>query len=104
MPFGKYRNRPLRDIPADYLQWVLHEAEAAKEWLKDAIREELERRSGRHAQAQPQGTNGMALREVVKRWFAGLARDYHPDRIGGDGREMKVLNNAHERLRKLVGM
>jgi hypothetical protein len=42
------------------------------------------------------------LHELVKVWFAGLAFDFHPDRYGGDGREMKVLNEAHERLRKLL--
>jgi hypothetical protein len=32
-----------------------------------------------------------------------LARDYHPDRTHDDGKVMAALNDAHERLRSLVG-
>jgi hypothetical protein len=101
MPFGKYRGHRLSEIPADYFLWVLNEASAAKPWLREAIEEELNRRDDPGAGAYEAPAD---LRGTIKTWFAGLARDYHPDRIGGDGREMKALNEAHERLRKLVGI
>jgi hypothetical protein len=41
-------------------------------------------------------------RAVYRQWFAGLARDYHPDRTLDDGKAMKVVNDAAERLRKLL--
>jgi hypothetical protein len=50
------------------------------------------------------GPNPPDLRGVFKKVFAGLARDYHPDRIGGDGREMQVVNEVQERLRKRLGI
>jgi hypothetical protein len=41
-------------------------------------------------------------RTIYRQWFAGLARDYHPDRTLDDGKAMAVINDAAERLRKLV--
>jgi hypothetical protein len=41
-------------------------------------------------------------RTVYRQWFAGLARDYHPDRTLDDGKGMKVINDAAERLRNLL--
>jgi ParB-like chromosome segregation protein Spo0J len=40
---------------------------------------------------------------VVQRWYRDLCRRYHPDR-GGSHLEMKVVNEAHESLKKLVGV
>lgn len=115
MPFGKHRGLPLEDIPGDYLSWVLRCAEAADDWLKARIREELDRRSGRsHAQDGSESTNGHAeargppcdlkavLSGLAKRWFAQLARQYHPDRALDDGKAMSVVNNAREVLDELI--
>jgi curved DNA-binding protein CbpA len=41
------------------------------------------------------------LRGLMKRWFAELSLRYHPDR-GGTDAEMRVVNDAYERLRKLL--
>jgi hypothetical protein len=102
MPWGKFKGLPLTEIEGGYLQWALYDASAAQPWLKAAIREELARRE--QEETTPQSHAVLDLRSVVKTWFAGLARDYHPDRRGGDGREMKLLNEAHERLKKLAGI
>jgi curved DNA-binding protein CbpA len=40
---------------------------------------------------------------VLKRWYAGLAWHYHPDR-GGTNEQMKVVNEAYDRLRQMVGV
>jgi hypothetical protein len=115
MPFGKHRGQPLENIPSDYLSWVLRKAEAADEWLKARIREEMDRRSGRGgAQAHAGAANGSAeargppgdleavLKAVAKRWFAQCARKYHPDRSLDNGAAMSVINNANELLVQII--
>jgi hypothetical protein len=37
---------------------------------------------------------------ILKRWFAQLAQDFHPDKTGDDGKVMAVLNEAYDRLRR----
>jgi hypothetical protein len=41
-------------------------------------------------------------RPIFRQWFAGLARDYHPDRTLDDGKAMKIVNDAADRLRHLL--
>jgi uncharacterized protein (DUF3820 family) len=40
MPFGKYKNRELEDIPTDYLRW-LRDKVSLRDELADAIDAEL---------------------------------------------------------------
>jgi hypothetical protein len=48
------------------------------------------------------GSNG-SLNGVLARWFREMSMRYHPDRCSSsDGREMQVVNAAHELLRRLV--
>jgi hypothetical protein len=63
-------------------------------------------RQERRAPPGSAAPNGAApdLRDRIKSWFAGLARDYHPDRTHDDGKVMAALNDAYERLRKLLGI
>ena len=37
MPFGKYKNKMLMDIPEDYLLWVLQNCRSVKPDLRNAI-------------------------------------------------------------------
>lgn len=38
-PFGRYRGKPLNEIPHDYLRWVLRntDVETRRPWLYEAI-------------------------------------------------------------------
>jgi hypothetical protein len=94
---------------------VLREAEAADDWLKARIRDELDRRSGRQsAQDRSGATNGHAeapgptqrvetvLRAVVKLWFALAARQFHPDRTADDVKAMAVVNAVRELLDRVI--
>jgi hypothetical protein len=38
---------------------------------------------------------------IVRQWYRGLCRDFHPDR-GGDTKIMQALNEAHRRLQDLL--
>jgi hypothetical protein len=58
-----------------------------------AIQNQENRRPARHRRAAG----------VIKPWFAGLAMRFHPDR-GGSHAAMVALNEAHDRLRELVGL
>jgi hypothetical protein len=42
MTFGKYRDRRLRDVPPEYLMWVLDTCRNADPYLRTAIRRFLE--------------------------------------------------------------
>jgi hypothetical protein len=104
MPWGQHKGRALANIETSYLLWVLYEASAAKEWLKAAIREELERRESAGGTHRGKAGPVANLKEFVTRWYRKMALRFHPDRLGGDGREMKAINAAAERLRELLGV
>lgn len=38
MTFGKHKGKCLKDIPNDYLIWVMESAERCSEYIKDSIR------------------------------------------------------------------
>jgi hypothetical protein len=104
MPFGKYRGRFLSDVPSDYLAWVLRECRAASPWLIAAVREELESRvhTYEHDRNGSDGDAADGLDEgKIRTWWRGLVRDFHPDR-GGSVEAMQALNEAHERLKKVL--
>jgi hypothetical protein len=106
MPWGKYRGVPLDEIEDDsYLAWVAYKAEAASPFLKSEVEAELERRAAARRSQQKDGREDAAddVRGRIKSWFAELARDYHPDRTGDNGKVMAALNDAYDRLRKAFG-
>jgi hypothetical protein len=106
MPFGKYEGERLEDIPLDYLAWVLEHLTKIDPVLRRQIRQVLrqaqEDEEPEPPRAQPQPGPPVQWPEVIRTWYHGLARDYHPDR-GGSVQAMQVFNEAHDRLLKLVG-
>jgi hypothetical protein len=108
MPFGKYRGWPLCEVPTSYLAWVLRECSNIHQELREAIEEDLESRKVRTAYGTRQPREGSAgppadWDAIVRRWYRELALVHHPDR-GGSVTAMQIVNDAHERLRKLVGV
>jgi uncharacterized protein (DUF3820 family) len=108
MPWGKHEGKRLEDVPLSYLRWVLRQCDAIPLGLRRAIRDVV-------LEAEDSGTDVRGSREadsagppvnwpgVLRDWYRGLAMDYHPDR-GGSVEVMKAINEAHDRLRKLVGI
>lgn len=39
MPFGKYRGKPMQDVPVSYLHWLYHDSEDGKREATDAVRQ-----------------------------------------------------------------
>lgn len=103
MPFGKHRGKELRDIPDDYLLWVLGNIE----YLNPVLRREIERRLGiledRPAGHHPGHLDPIRARvnDAVNRCRRRLAAGLHPDR-GGDTRLMQLANEAIDELAAAV--
>jgi hypothetical protein len=101
MPFGKYRGRLLSDFPESYLRRVLANRANANPYLLDVIARELRRRH--HANCESDAsTPPVAWNDIISRWYRELSRRWHPDR-GGSKEAMQAINDAHERLRRMVG-
>lgn len=100
IPFGKYQDTLLEDIPTSYLQWVLRkEAGSWCEGLHDDVREELLRRgvtpassekkpeppprseSPRPPPASPRarGVTRDGVGQVIAAGRRALAAKFHPD-------------------------
>ncbi len=98
MPWGKHKGKPLTDVPSDYLQWVIAEADNASSWLKQQIKQELSRRCS----PPPRQASNTALSvDQIDDWFRRLARKYHPD-VGGDNEIMKALQDGYEELKRMI--
>jgi hypothetical protein len=101
MPFGRHRGKLLRDVPTAYLAWMLRTCDLDPLLKRDAQVELESRRTTAHTPwpNKPPPTDWSA---VITKWYRGLIMDYHPDR-GGSHEAMVAINDAAERLRKLVG-
>ncbi len=111
MNFGKHRGTAVEDVPTQYLQWCLRECECLDSWLREAIRQELRERVARVRERQqdcrqqpgPRSAPPADWSGLIQRWYRSLVMDYHPDR-SGDTKVMQALNDAHDRLKRLVGV
>ena len=94
MPWGKYRDRILSDIPGSYLFWVLEECDSADATLKYEIRQELARRLPQ----QPQVVIQQSVdRATILDWCKRAAIACHPDH-GGSVKAMKLVNELRSML------
>jgi hypothetical protein len=89
----------LDQIPVSYLAWVLENCSNASPVLRLAIWKVLDSCPDDGPAARPEAPANWA--EVVTQWYRQMALRYHPDR-GGTDAEMKVVNDAYERLQKLL--
>jgi hypothetical protein len=106
MPFGKHAGKELAEVPTAYLLWILRARRHLDPALKLAIWRVLEDRGC----SQPAAGDlphrvppPIDWAWVIRQWYRGLVLDFHPDR-GGSHAAMQAINEAHERLRKLVGL
>jgi hypothetical protein len=52
---------------------------------------------------EPRPSAALDWSAVIRQWYRGLVLEYHPDRAGSH-EAMQVINEAHQRLCKLVGL
>lgn len=123
MPFGKWRDHELADVPSDYLRWLLDADIIRTDDLLEAVEEELQGRSARRKRAQyshgytappppppppppPVGKVQLyvsrdmlqLLAELVESGFRQLALKRHPDH-GGTNDAMRELSELRDSLR-----
>jgi hypothetical protein len=98
MPWGKYRGKPLAEIPESYLRWVLEEASASGPTLREAIRFELDLPSESDLDTQRLADS---VRGVVRDVYRQMAIRFHPDR-GGSTQAMSAINHMHDRLQEAL--
>jgi hypothetical protein len=103
MPFGKYRGVPLRDIPLEYLGWLL--TIDLRPALEESVRSEIERRTVRYeapsyiyARCLPKGVRVSDVLALIDAGRRSLAKRHHPDVAGGDTETMQTINRAADFL------
>src|SRR3954465_3367958 len=109
MPFGKYRNSELGEIPGSYLGWLLDEDVPRSAHLRQAIIDELDRRAyrKRHHSAPPPPPNTFSVpaqyrpvvEEIIHAGYRSASKKAHPD-LGGTGEKFRLLHDAFQWLNK----
>jgi hypothetical protein len=97
MPFGKYRDRPLAEVPKSYLQWLVSTATNLSPDLRAAIQDVLEPPVLRYPPPDPE-----TVTLIVNAGVRALAREHHPD-VGGDLAVMTRINSAAQWLKSRYG-
>jgi hypothetical protein len=103
MPFGRYRNRELWELPLSYLEWLT--TIELEPMLRHSVETELRRRGQHHYQPRPETTpdHRLPLGPILTSWFAEMSIRFHPDR-GGSNEAMAALNVAYARRRLMLGI
>jgi Family of unknown function (DUF6009)/Putative quorum-sensing-regulated virulence factor len=91
VPFGKYKGRPMSEVPTDYLHWNV---EAQQQQLKSFL-DEIEHRESLEV------TKISWAEQIIQSGYRTLTLKHHPDRRGNNG-DMRELNGSHEALLKLL--
>ncbi len=108
MPFGKYRDENLEEIPTSYLLWLRDNVEL-KAWLDRAVRRELRSRDAdgprdgyEHEETRRTDPPPLPdMRGLVSRWHRHLSNQFHTD-AGGDGRAMQAINAGRDALLEML--
>lgn len=102
MPFGKYKNCFLFELPDDYLDWLRFEIDL-REPLRSAIhREYYERFEAAERSHREEKALTMIDSAAIKKIYRTLAQQYHPDRIGGNGDVMTGINIFYDELKQQI--
>src|SRR6185436_14020131 len=91
MPYGKYKDWDVSDVPREYLEW-LH-TKTSEDSLR--LKAELDRR------AAIEESRGTWIDQIIKAGYRALASKHHPD-VGGTDADMKEINASNEKLKQMV--
>jgi hypothetical protein len=105
MSFGMYRGQKIEDLPTGYLVWVVENCHRINPKLRKALLAELQQRAVDEMQGAPPRPESSCvvanLQDVIASWYRDLCLRWHPDR-GGTTESMQAINDAHDRLRRLL--
>jgi Putative quorum-sensing-regulated virulence factor len=102
MPFGKYKNRDLQEVPESYLRWYLRSSRALIDEIESELGEGPTDRDRGHGSSVPPGLLSIT-KELLEAGYRSLSRKTHPDLNNGVGHEkMCELNKAIEQLREVL--
>jgi hypothetical protein len=79
LPFGRYRGRPLTELPSDYVEWALA-LDYVREPLKSRLRAEAQRR-GLYQQSRL-SLHARTAEALITAGIHALAQHHHPDVAG----------------------
>jgi hypothetical protein len=86
--FGKYKDTDLRDVPEEYLQWLINSSlENVNNYQAELARREM-----------VEEADASWTERIIKIGYRELAKRHHPDGGGSDA-DMQQLNNAYENLK-----
>ncbi len=104
MPFGKYKGLSLRELPDDYLFWLL-ELPTLSPPLRHALEQEEDRRQPAAASAGPSmrltPSTRLMAEELLTAGYRSLSKKYHPD-CGGSTASMQNLNALLAMLKRAL--
>jgi hypothetical protein len=96
MPFGKHKGQDLRDIPQDYLCWILDNIQDLRPTLRAEITRVLDLTPAQSAPTPPTSR----FRDVVRSWYRHASMRHHPDHHKGSNERQLVVNECYEALMK----
>lgn len=92
LTFGKYSGMDLKDVPRDYVEWLINNQQSKIKEFTD----EIARRDA------VEGANADLTEQIAKAGFRKLSEQMHPDH-GGSTEKMVTLNAAYEQLKMAIG-
>ena len=112
LPFGKYKDYEIEDVPSDYLEWLLEHDVLKSRYLREEAERVLDEREGGGWYAkQPPHTDNSAgtaisvpvarrklFAELIECGFRALSLKKHPDH-GGSNEAMRELVELRDALR-----
>jgi hypothetical protein len=98
MSFGRYRGKPLDQVPTNYLRWVLDNAHSASPALRRQIKAILEPAP---SPGQYSVSTADDFRQIIKSLYLHASKRYHPDH-GGTHDKQVIANECYESLMQAV--
>lgn len=89
--FGKYRGYDIREVPKEYLDWLL---DKNRRMVRE-IEAEIDRRD------RLDEANLTWAERLIQAGYRALALQHHPDRGGKTG-DMQAINAAHEAMKEAL--